>query len=289
MKIAIFGGSFDPIHIAHKKIVETALKELDIDKLIIVPTYLNPFKKDFLFEPKERFKLLQKVFKDEKRVEICDFEINQKKLSYTYETIRYIKASINPSKIYFIIGEDNLKSLNRWHNIDELKENLEFVVASRDGYDLLTNEFKTLDINIDISSTKLKEDLDLNFVPKEIWQDLINLKKGKIWIVEWINKIRDILDDKKASDIEIFDLTSKDYLVDYVVIATTLNPKHGFALLDHLKTELKPSGEEFLRVDEDDNWTVIDLGDVFIHLMSEKYREKYNLEDFLDSFQRPKE
>ena len=53
MKIAIFGGSFDPIHIAHKKIVETALKELDIDKLIIVPTYLNPFKKDFLFEPKD--------------------------------------------------------------------------------------------------------------------------------------------------------------------------------------------------------------------------------------------
>ena len=52
-----------------------------------------------------------------------------------------------------------------------------------------------------------------------------------------INKIRDILDDKKASDIEIFDLTSKDYLVDYVVIATTLNPKHGFALLDHLKTD----------------------------------------------------
>ena len=43
------------------------------------------------------------------------------------------------------------------------------------------------------------------------------------------------------------------------------------------------------RVDEDDNWTVIDLGDIFIHLMSEKYREKYNLEDFLDSFQRPKE
>ena len=78
MKIAIFGGSFDPIHIAHKKIVETALKELDIDKLIIVPTYLNPFKKDFLFEPKDRFKLLQKAFKDEKRVEICDFAINQK-------------------------------------------------------------------------------------------------------------------------------------------------------------------------------------------------------------------
>jgi ribosomal silencing factor RsfS len=65
-------------------------------------------------------------------------------------------------------------------------------------------------------------------VPKEIKDDILNLKKRKN-LNSRINKIRDILDDKKASDIEIFDLTSKDYLVDYVVIATTLNPKHGFA------------------------------------------------------------
>ena len=50
---------------------------------------------------------------------------------------------------------------------------------------------------------------------------------------------------------------------------------------DHLKTALKPLGEEFLRVDDDDNWTIIDLGDIFIHLMSEKYREKYTIEEFL--------
>ena len=104
-----------------------------------------------------------------------------------------------------------------------------------------------------------------------------------------IENIKTILEDKKADNVEIFDLTSKDYLVDYVVIASTLNPKHANALLDHLKIDLKPKGEEFLRVDEDDNWTVIDLGDIFVHLMSEKYREKYNLEDFLESFQRPKE
>ncbi|RBQ30789.1 ribosome silencing factor [Arcobacter sp. FW59] len=99
-----------------------------------------------------------------------------------------------------------------------------------------------------------------------------------------VENIKNILDDKKAVDIEVFDLTNKEYLVDYVVIATTLNPRHGAALLDNLKIELKPKGEEFLRVDEDENWTVIDLGDIFIHLMSEKYREKYNIEEFLDSF-----
>ena len=96
-----------------------------------------------------------------------------------------------------------------------------------------------------------------------------------------LENIKKILDDKKAENIEIIDLTSKDYIVDYVVIATTLNPKHGFALLNYLKSDLKPQGEEFLRVDEDDEWTIIDLGDMFIHLMSEKYREKYSLEELL--------
>jgi len=96
--------------------------------------------------------------------------------------------------------------------------------------------------------------------------------------LETINKL---LDEKKAENIEVIDLTSKDYIVDYVVIATTLNSKHGFALLNYLRTELKPLGEEFLRINEDDDWTVIDLGDMFIHLMSEEYRKKYSLEDFL--------
>ena len=96
-----------------------------------------------------------------------------------------------------------------------------------------------------------------------------------------LENIRKILDDKKAENIEIIDLTSKDYVVDYVVIATTLNAKHGFALLDYLKVDLKPQGEQFLRVDEDDDWTIIDLGDVFIHLMSDKYRQRYSLEEFL--------
>ena len=90
-----------------------------------------------------------------------------------------------------------------------------------------------------------------------------------------LEDIKTILSDKKAENIEIFDLTSKNYLVDYVVIATTLNSKHAFALLDYLKIGLKPKGEEL---------TIIDLGDIFIHLMSEKYRIKYSLEEFLATF-----
>lgn len=95
-----------------------------------------------------------------------------------------------------------------------------------------------------------------------------------------IEKIVSVLNEK-AEKVEVIDLTTKEYIVDYVVIATTLNSKHAFSLLNYLRTDLKPLGEEFLRVDDDENWTIIDLGDVFIHLMSEKYRDKYTLEDFL--------
>ncbi|WP_286338013.1 ribosome silencing factor [Hydrogenimonas cancrithermarum] len=98
-----------------------------------------------------------------------------------------------------------------------------------------------------------------------------------------IDRIVDQLDQKKAEDIQVFDLSDKEYLTSYVVIATTLGDKHTLALLDHLRETLKPEGESFIAVDEGEQWTVIDLGDIMIHLMVPDYRAKYNLEEFLDS------
>lgn len=96
-----------------------------------------------------------------------------------------------------------------------------------------------------------------------------------------IQNIVKILDEKKGEDIEVFDTRDKNYMVDFVVVTTTLNAKHAFSLQDELKIKLKPLGEEFLRIDEDDNWTVVDLGDIMVHLISQNYREKYHLDDFL--------
>ena len=98
-----------------------------------------------------------------------------------------------------------------------------------------------------------------------------------------IERIVDELDRKKAEDIQVFDLRDREYLTDYVILATTLGDKHTLALLDHLRESLKPEGEKFVAVDEGEQWTVIDLGDIMIHLMVPEYRAKYNLEEFLDS------
>jgi len=104
-----------------------------------------------------------------------------------------------------------------------------------------------------------------------------------------VQTIIDILDSKKAENLESYTLTGKGYIADRVIIATALNNKHSVALLGHLKDELKPLGEEFIRTEEDGDWTIVDLGDILIHIMTQEYREKYTIDDFLDNFKAPEE
>ena len=103
-----------------------------------------------------------------------------------------------------------------------------------------------------------------------------------------LEKISAVLDKNKAESIEVFDLTGKDYFVDQVVIATSLNPKHTEALLNYLKNELKPE-ETFLGTDVSDEWVVADLGDILIHIMTPEYRVRYNMEEFLSEVSTNKE
>ncbi len=66
-----------------------------------------------------------------------------------------------------------------------------------------------------------------------------------------------------------------------VVLATSLSGKHSSSLSEQLKEKLKPLGEEFLHIDESEDWVVIDMGDILVHIMSSAYRQKYSLEEFL--------
>jgi ribosome-associated protein len=103
-----------------------------------------------------------------------------------------------------------------------------------------------------------------------------------------IEKIVSVLDTNKAESIEVFDLTTKNYFVDYAIIASSLGSRHTVALLDHLKNGLKPA-ENFNNVDESGDWVVVDLGDILIHIMTPEYRVKYDMETFLAGLRDGKE
>ena len=103
---------------------------------------------------------------------------------------------------------------------------------------------------------------------------------------ERIDTIVNLLDTKKAEEIEVFDLADTDYIAQAVVLANSLGGKHTLALLSHLKETLKPKGETFLHTDETDDWVVADLGDIIIHIMTPAYRQRYSLEEFLGELKR---
>jgi len=100
-------------------------------------------------------------------------------------------------------------------------------------------------------------------------------------IDERVERIVAFLDSKKADEIESFNLENIDYLAERVVITTALNGKHASALSDNLKQEFKLLGENFLHIDESDEWVAIDLGDILIHIMTQDARQTYSLEEFL--------
>jgi len=160
--VALYGGSFDPPHIGHEAIIK-ALRELDfIDKVIVMPTFLNPFKETFVATAELRLQWLQKIFASYDDVEINSFEVDRKRKVPTIESVRFLLQKYD--KIYLVLGADNLKFLEKWHKFDELKKLVSFIIITRDNIDIAHN-FQTLNISVDVSSSALRKDLDISKIP----------------------------------------------------------------------------------------------------------------------------
>jgi nicotinate-nucleotide adenylyltransferase len=162
--IALFGGSFDPPHVGHEAIVRALLSFKDVSKVVIMPTYLNPFKQKSHASALMRLQWLKKIFSSLPNVEIDDFEVNQAQKVPTIVSVKYLLKKYK--KIYLIIGADNVSSLGMWNAYEELKKLVTVVVVGRDKIDI-PKEFLTLDVNESISSSELREHMDISKLPKD--------------------------------------------------------------------------------------------------------------------------
>ena len=282
--IALFGGSFDPPHIGHQLIVEKAVENLQIDQLLVIPAYLNPFKTSMLADAHVRLSWCHTLFDPISRVKVDDYEIKEGKSTVTSQSVKHFNQTYNVK--YLIIGSDNLSTLTKWHAFEWLNETVTWVIATRDNHHLDTdelNKWELLPIEAPMSSTQIREEKDLQFIDEKIRTSVKHILEGQhhMTIDERIAGIVKILDDKKAEEIEVFNLEDADYIAKRVVIANSLNTKHTLALFDHLKRGLKEQDDEFLASDASDEWAVADLGDILIHIMIPEYRQRYSLETFL--------
>ena len=174
--IALFGGSFDPPHIGHGAIVRALLGLKFVDKVVIMPTFLNPFKSQSQADALLRLKWLRKIFASNKRVIVENYEVDQGKKVPTIESVKHLLKQYK--KIYLVIGADNLASLKQWYHYEELKELVTFVVASRDDIEI-PNDFISLDVKENVSSTSLRENMDKEKLPKECAVEILQFYKEK--------------------------------------------------------------------------------------------------------------
>lgn len=173
-KIALYGGSFDPPHLGHLAVVEEALRTLDIDKLIVVPAFQNPFKNETHASSTLRLKWLKKIFEGNKRVEISDFEVTQNRSVSSFETVSHFQKSYE--KIYFIIGADNLPQLTSWNNFEKLNKLITWVVASRDKR-AIAEDFIQLNVDVAVSSSEIRENPSHFKHPKQLSVEIIDFYK----------------------------------------------------------------------------------------------------------------
>lgn len=148
MKKAIFGGTFDPIHLGHIHIAYEALETLELDNVVFVPSGNPPHKLNRnITDSSIRYEMVQMAIRDEKRFQISSYEMDNKNLSYTYKTLEYFNELERDTDWYFLTGVDCLMELNSWKNVCEILKLCKLIVFGRSGYS--KTEIKNRKINIE--------------------------------------------------------------------------------------------------------------------------------------------
>jgi len=137
VRVGIFGGTFDPIHVGHLIIAEWLREELPLDKVVFIPSAYPPHKvASRITELHHRMAMVRLAIEGNPHFELSDVEMAKGGISYTVETLRYLKAhQFQRAELFLIIGSDNLIDLPNWHQPEKLFKYSRVLVVPRPGYD----------------------------------------------------------------------------------------------------------------------------------------------------------
>ena len=134
LKIGLFGGSFDPVHLGHLLVAQAACEELGLARLFFIPAAMSPFKPESKPAPApERLRLLHLALAGKTNCEIDDQEVRRGGVSYTVDTLRDYARRFPRAELFCLIGADNVAQLPQWREAVELARLAEFVALPRPG------------------------------------------------------------------------------------------------------------------------------------------------------------
>ena len=164
MNLAIFGGTFDPIHTAHLEAARAASAALELDRVLFIPAAVSPFKAGITTTPFEhRLRMVQLAIAGEPGFEASDIEAGTAR-SYSIDTVEKLEQGpANGARLFFIIGADAFAEIRGWHRWQDLTAKVEFIVVSRPGHEyeippgVRVHRLDSLSLNV--SSTQARRDI----------------------------------------------------------------------------------------------------------------------------------
>jgi nicotinate-nucleotide adenylyltransferase len=184
MRIGIYGGTFDPPHIGHLNVVETAKSSLELDLVIIVPAYISPVKIDKRTTPPDmRLKMCDIAFNQQfTRVSLYDLEKHE--VSYTIDTLRHFKTFYPDDELFLLVGTDSFLIFEKWKNYKQILQLATIAVVARDDNNILDIIKKQLwlaqygDVEVlntktnNISSSEIRNNLEMytEYLPKDLYE-----------------------------------------------------------------------------------------------------------------------
>lgn len=199
MKIGLYGGTFDPIHVGHLIVIENVLNFMNLDKIIVLPSSNPPHKINKQKTDKDiRIKMVKAATADNPRVEVSTFEAETDKVVYTHQTLAHFKEQYPEHEFYYIMGEDSFMSIDTWKNYEEIL-NDKLIVFTRSNTDPDSELVRKVEkikkdndmiylinnLNINISSTLIrslvKDNKSIKYLVTEPVYDLIKEYELYVW------------------------------------------------------------------------------------------------------------
>ena len=180
MKIGLFFGSFNPLHIGHKAIASYMTEFFDLKKVMFVVSPQNPLKqKNSLLDQYHRLQIIRSEIEDNPKLMVTDIEFKMPQPSYTIDTLVRLKEE-NPENDYAVImGGDNLKNFQKWKNYDQILENYSLYVYPRPGFEIershkninIIEDVPQMEISASFIRSSIKDKKDVSYLmPEKAWK-----------------------------------------------------------------------------------------------------------------------